>query len=77
MIKTVKFIASWLDEAAHEAWEIATIHSTLELWRNNDWVEYLRSESENYEAEFQEDYPLIEAGITLEEVGYASTNKAV
>jgi len=74
--KTLDFFTGHLDNHAHEAFDIATIHSAFEVW-HNDWIAFRRPETNEYSPEYQEEYPLIEASITLQQVGYASTNKAV
>jgi hypothetical protein len=75
--KTWEFLTGWLDGDAVEAWVAAINHSTFEVKINNVWTQFNTSEDSEVTQEFQEDYPLIETTVRLEETAKASSNKLV
>jgi len=75
--KSYEFLTDWFDEEAHDALDIATLHSTFEVFENEEWVAYNRPSGSDYQANFEEEYPLIEASIRLEQSDFSSTNKAL
>lgn len=75
--KTYDFVTDYLDEEGHDAFDIATIHSVLQLNDGSGWVTYERPEDADYEAETVQDFNLVQATIRLELSSYSSSNKGV
>ena len=75
--KSWEFVTGWFDGDAAEAWCSALIHGTFEIKIDNVWTQFNLGEESEVTQEFQEDYPLIETSVRLEETAKASSNKTV
>ena len=72
-----EFTTGWFDSDSHEAFNSATIHTTFEVFIDGNWIQHNRTDSSDYSTPFEEDYPLIQGIIELEQTNKASSNKAV
>lgn len=75
--KGYNFITGYLDEDGHDAFDIATIHSDLQLNNDGIYVSHERPEDASYEAETERDFPLSTGTIKLKRTSYNSSNKGV
>jgi len=77
LTKVWEFVTGWFDSDSHEAFNAATIHTTFEVFIDGNWVQHNRTDSSDYSTPFEEDYPLVQGVIELEQTNKASSNKAI
>ena len=75
--KTWEFVTGWFNDALHEAFNAAMNHSSFQVYIDGEWKTFLFSDDSSYATDFQEDYPLIEGLVRLQEADKASSNKTV
>lgn len=77
--KAYSFITGFMDEDGHDAFDIATIHSDLQMSKadENTFESYERPEEAEYEADTVQDFPLVQGRIRLKQTSYNSSNKGV
>lgn len=73
--KAYSFITGFMDEDGHDAFDIATIHSDLQLNDGSGWVAFERPEDADYEAETVQEFPLSQGTVSLRQTSYDSSNK--
>lgn len=71
--KTKEFITLWYDDFDHEAFQSATIHKNFEVVDLNQWIRFVRNS--DYDIDWQDNYPLAEGTIRLQNRGTYSSNK--
>lgn len=75
--KAYQFITGWMDEDGHDAFDIATIHSDVQLNKDGVYNSFERPEDAEYEAETVQNFPLSQGQISLKQTSYNSSNKGV
>lgn len=75
--KSYDFITGFFDDEGHDAFDMATIHTDLQLNDGSGYVAWERPEDANYEAETTLDYPLVQGSIRLKQTSRNSSNKGV
>lgn len=70
---TEEFILSFADEYHHQGFEAATIHSDFEIGTKTGWKQFVRKSE--YQVDWQEDYPLADGIIRLQQKNSFSSNK--
>lgn len=75
MGRTEEFILIWANEFMHESFEAATIHSNFEIGTKTGWSQYVRKDE--YQVDWNEDYPLADGSIRLEQKSTFNSNKII
>lgn len=77
--KAYNFITGRLDEEAHDAFDIATIHSDFQIseYDGATYTQYERPEDADYEADTTQDFPLSQGNIQLRLTSYNSSNRGI
>lgn len=71
-----QFITVMYNEFDHEAFRAAIIHNSFEVLKNNNWFIYRKGDND-YQEEWQEQFPLSDAVVLLEETASFSSNRNV
>ena len=75
--KTHEFITGWFDEEEHDATDVMSIHSDLQLAIDGNYLAYNSGEDGGYEPPWEENYELIQVSFRMEQENESSSNKAL
>lgn len=74
--KEFQFITLWYDEFDHDFFSAAIIHSSFLIIEDGAFVQYIRTE-DNYEIDWNNNYPLAEGTIRLQRKNSYTSNKTL
>lgn len=74
--KSYEFVTDMMDEDASDAFDVATIHSNLQIDVGTGLQSYRLPDDSEFEQDFTENYELADATVRLQLIDYASSNKS-